>query len=209
MYLASYYLDDTDPGVVVRLACMNYYGERGARIDTSQTVFENSENGPRTWFFRFMSPLLFYMPYVYMEELERVYIDRTVDYISWRRFISNLKQDWDGSITPVRCSPAYYHHILMGLQATVLLAANVGFLAIQSVDQTGTNKSMAQIASYISATLSLFNFIVCQILGREHRHDEHQFASRAVSPEVLHHSRRLTDISRRHTSAAGKSDGSG
>lgn len=44
------------------------------------------------------------MPNVYMEALEHVWIDRTVDWITWRKFISMLVRDWEQSITPVRLS---------------------------------------------------------------------------------------------------------
>lgn len=66
----------------------------------------------------------------------------------------------------------------------MLLSANVGFLSINTVDSFDTsayNKSAAQIASYISAILSLSIYIVCQILTRHHRHHAHSHADWAVS----------------------------
>ena len=62
----------------------------------------------------------------------------------------------------------------------MLLSANVGFLAINSIDVDSPNKSAAQIASYISAILSLFIYIVCQILARYHCHHMHAHAGVAV-----------------------------
>ena len=62
----------------------------------------------------------------------------------------------------------------------MLLSANVGFLAINSIDVDSPNKSAAQIASYISAILSLFIYIVCQILTRHHRHEGHGQSDKAV-----------------------------
>ena len=52
---------------------------------------------------------------------------------------------------------------------------------INSIDVDSPNKSAAQIASYISAILSLFIYIVCQILTRHHRHEGHSQANKAVS----------------------------
>lgn len=54
-------------------------------------------------------------------------------------------------------------------QATVLLSANVGFLAIQSIDMTGPDRSVAQIGSYISTSFSLATYVIFQILARQHR----------------------------------------
>lgn len=76
----------------------------------------------------------------------------------------------------------------------MLLSANVGFLAIQSIDTGKPNRSAAQIASYISAILSLFIYIICQILTRHHRHHTYGQADKAVcllatcsySTEYLH-----------------------
>ena len=42
------------------------------------------------------------MPSVYMKELEGLWIDETVDWISWHRFVSILEKDWNQSMTPVR-----------------------------------------------------------------------------------------------------------
>ncbi|KAK7676158.1 hypothetical protein QCA50_020268 [Cerrena zonata] len=111
-----------------------------------------------SWWFRLLSPFLFWMPYVYLSDLREIWKDDgltpTVNIKLWNEFITQLGNDWDGSTTP----------------ATVLLSANVGFLAIQSIDQaTTTNKSAAQIASYVSALLSLFAYIAFQILCRRHR----------------------------------------
>lgn len=66
-------------------------------------------------------------------------------------------------------------------QAAVLLTANVGLLAIQSVDTGKRDRSLAQIASYISTFLSLGNIILCTILARQHRLDAHMTAEAAVS----------------------------
>ena len=51
----------------------------------------------------------------------------------------------------------------------VLLSANVGFLAIQSIDKQQANRTICQIASYISIILSLAAYMICHILSRQHR----------------------------------------
>ena len=56
----------------------------------------------RSILFQIITPFLFFMPSVYMKEIEGVWIDDTVDWISWRKFISILDKDWSQSMTPVR-----------------------------------------------------------------------------------------------------------
>lgn len=85
---------------------LNYHGERGARIHRDDSVLEETIYKRRSWLFRLVTPFLFFMPSVYMKEIEHVWIDDTVDYISWRRFIQLLYKDWQQAITPVcPCHP--------------------------------------------------------------------------------------------------------
>ncbi|KAJ3556809.1 hypothetical protein NM688_g1812 [Phlebia brevispora] len=132
---------------------LNYHGERYARLDRSTSLYEPPP--VQTWgIFNFASALLFFLPDWYLAELRKVYVDKTVHYYSWRRLIGELKKDWESSLTPT----------------TVLLSANIGFLAIQSVDNVSTNvRSLAQIASYVSALFSLAGYVVVQLLMRRHR----------------------------------------
>lgn len=68
-----------------------------------------------------------------------------------------------------------------GLQATVILSTNIGFLAIQSLDNlTSYARTLAQIASYTSALLSLFDLIIVHILVRRHRQHIFDTAARGV-----------------------------
>lgn len=41
------------------------------------------------------------MPLVYLKELDAAFVDQTVHYHAWRRFIAVLKRDWENAITPV------------------------------------------------------------------------------------------------------------
>lgn len=56
-------------------------------------------------------------------------------------------------------------------QSAVILSANVGLLAIQSVDNSigSSMRSAAQISSYMSTLLSMGNIITGTILARQHR----------------------------------------
>lgn len=141
---------------------VNMHGEREARLQRHRSTYEQSTREPSR-LLRWVSPLFFNLPLQYLGELQKIWVDRSVNYQPWRAFINNLQKDWETSITP----------------ATVLLTANVGLLAIQSIDTNHSDRSMAQIASYISTFLSLGNIILCTILSREHRLDAHMTAESA------------------------------
>ena len=79
---------------------LHFYGEHYARMSRIESIYEGSV--PRSPLFRFCSVLLFGLPTLYLGELHKVYVDKTVHYHSWRKFISELKEDWQNSITPVR-----------------------------------------------------------------------------------------------------------
>lgn len=57
------------------------------------------------------------------------------------------------------------------IQATVLLNANVAFLAIQSVDEASSSpsRSAAQITSYLSVITSIGSIILGLLLVRQNR----------------------------------------
>ena len=80
---------------------LQFHGEQGARISRLDSAFHASSR-PRTLIFTLLSPLLFFMPNIYLKELERLYVDQTIHYDFWAQFMTSLKSDWDGSIIPVR-----------------------------------------------------------------------------------------------------------
>jgi hypothetical protein len=80
---------------------MHFHGEPGARLDRSTSAFRSSIRRPRSLLLKLVSPFMFFMPLVYMNELDKLYVDDTVHYYFWRQFISALMRDWENSITPV------------------------------------------------------------------------------------------------------------
>lgn len=80
----------------------NYHGERGARIHRFDSVQDGTICVGRSYLFQLITPFLFFMPSVYMKEIEALWIDSTVDWVSWRRFITILNNDWSQTMTPVR-----------------------------------------------------------------------------------------------------------
>lgn len=44
---------------------------------------------------------MFFMPFFYLKELDATFVDKTVHYHAWIRFIDTLRRDWENTITPV------------------------------------------------------------------------------------------------------------
>ncbi|PCH35227.1 hypothetical protein WOLCODRAFT_166136 [Wolfiporia cocos MD-104 SS10] len=142
---------------------IHFHGQPEARLDREQPIFDDTEH-QRSWLLALVSPLLFYLPDQYMGELKKLWVEQTVNYRPWMAFVAGLRNDWESSILP----------------ATVLLSANVGLLAVNSIDSEHRNRSVAQVASYISTFFSLGNIILCTIFARQHRpraHDSAELAS--------------------------------
>ncbi|KAI0642653.1 hypothetical protein C8Q79DRAFT_1013325 [Trametes meyenii] len=135
---------------------LNYHGTQWARLDANRSVRYDITTRVHSWWFKPASWTLFCTPMVYVRRLDEMWIDGKINHQPWRKFIAEIQEDWTASITP----------------STVILTANVGFLAIQSVDQNGEanpDRSAAQIVSYISTLLSVGNIIACTVLARQHR----------------------------------------
>jgi hypothetical protein len=86
-----------------------------------------------------LSPLLFYTPDSHLQSLDELWVDELLCLVSWNKFIEKLDHEWVGLI----------------LYATILLNANVAFLAILGVGngQVGFSHSAAQQASYLSISM--------------------------------------------------------
>jgi len=74
------------------------------------------------------------------------------------------KAVWEESIK--KLSDEWQEFVLFG---TVLMNANVGFLAIQSVDTDSSRRSPAQIASYLSVVSSIGSILLGLLLIRRHK----------------------------------------
>ncbi|PIL23470.1 hypothetical protein GSI_14781 [Ganoderma sinense ZZ0214-1] len=148
---------------------LRFHGERYAQLDCDRTVFEEApSHHHHSKIFSVCSWLFFLTPHLYLERLRHTWVDNKINYDHWNHFISELQEDWAASITP----------------STIILSANVGFLAIQSVDQGGVaapDRTMAQIISYISTLLSLGNIVACTILSAQHRKSTHRYTENAIA----------------------------
>jgi hypothetical protein len=98
-----------------------------------------------------IAPLLFLDPMALVRELHTIFVDNTPSSERWNTFNLNLNGQLQDST----------------LLATVLLNANVGFLAINSVDTGG--RSPIQVASYMSLVSSLGSMILGLLLVSHNR----------------------------------------
>lgn len=82
-----------------------------------------------------------------------------------------------------------------------MLTTNVAFLAIQSVDESGSNRSAEQIASYISLCISFGTILLSLLIVRYNRAPD---ASQAVRAHLFtRYSFYLIEICRLPTSRVG------
>ncbi|KAF9443577.1 hypothetical protein P691DRAFT_764150 [Macrolepiota fuliginosa MF-IS2] len=133
----------------------NHHGQPNARWLRDDFLFEDSEERSRTYFMIFLSPVLFYTPETYYHSLRNIMNDGNVFFEAWRNFVVELHQEWSGLI----------------IIATVLLATNMAFLAIPSLDSGDDpeSRSPAQICSYLSIILSVSSIVLGQLFSRYHR----------------------------------------
>jgi len=152
---------------------VNFFGQREARLSTDQSVFKDDRK-KRTWLITIMSVLLFFAPEAHLKALNIVYTDFVVCRHRWSKFIHKVQNEWRE----------------LGRIGTVLLTANVAFLAIPSVDTPpsatssattdplgslgnsispgGGTRTPAQVTSYMSIIFSLGTLAIGQLLLRHH-----------------------------------------
>ncbi|KAJ7359250.1 hypothetical protein DFH08DRAFT_406908 [Mycena albidolilacea] len=132
----------------------NFHGEPGARLNVDQSVYPTVEK--RTALIKMLSPLLFYAPDFHLVSLHAIYADGLIRHSGWSEFVTRLNNEW--------------HEFT--ICATVILNANVAFLAIQSVDNGGVTsftRSPTQISSYLSTLTSIGSIIIGLLLVKHYR----------------------------------------
>lgn len=152
---------------------LNYYGQPDAILNWGDTVTGMESNTRPSTLFWIISLLLLGWPIVYFRDMRGIWVNGNTQFLRGQKFIAATRADWEGSTIPVSRN---VEHLVSDFdsdenQATMPLTANVSLLAIQSLDNSSgtSNRSLVQIASYVSLLLSLFNYIACQVLLRQHR----------------------------------------
>ncbi|KAJ8095936.1 hypothetical protein PM082_015157 [Marasmius tenuissimus] len=109
---------------------------------------------------------MFSAPDTHLRELGKIWVDRCIHKAAWNKFISNMNSEWQELI----------------LFGTVLLNANVAFLAIQSVDEATMNphRSPAQVLSFLSVVSSIGSVIIGLMLTRKNKVKHKEGASDAA-----------------------------
>ncbi|KAF9235391.1 hypothetical protein BU15DRAFT_64910 [Melanogaster broomeanus] len=140
-----------------RTKFFNFSGQVGARLDADQTVYYNRHKS-RSILLRCVSPFLFGAPEAHAQGLRTIWIDQLVNHISWKRFIDKLNSEWRE----------------FTLYGTVVLNANVVFLAVPNINAT------ARTLNYVSTTCSVGAVILGLLLVRQNRTKGRDSAEDAV-----------------------------
>ncbi|KAF8960337.1 hypothetical protein BDZ97DRAFT_1665959, partial [Flammula alnicola] len=130
---------------------LHLHGEKAARLNIDQSIHPERE---RTPMIRILSPFLLFGPEVHLRKLQEISVDSLVRKHDWGAMLAELTEEWK-DIT---------------LYATVLLNANVAFLAIQSVDSSAPpgGRSGQQRASYFSIVTAIGAIVLGLLLVRQH-----------------------------------------
>ncbi|KAG2067988.1 hypothetical protein BDR04DRAFT_1210028, partial [Suillus decipiens] len=123
---------------------INYHGENCVRLISDKTV--HGWTYTPSLLMVVVAPFLFLDPMTQVQELHRAFVDEVAISSRWNALSSKLKGRLQDS----------------NLLATVLLNANVGFLAINSVDRGG--RSAIQIASYMSLVTSFGSIMLGNLM---------------------------------------------
>ncbi|KAG2141053.1 hypothetical protein DEU56DRAFT_734554 [Suillus clintonianus] len=143
--------------VLARSRFFNFCGQVGARLDADQTVYLKGRRR-RSILLNIASPLLFGAPYIHAQGLNAICVDQLVNHISWKRFIDKLNSEWEA----------------FTLYSTIILNANIAFLAVPNVNHA------ARISSYVSTVSSVGAIILGLLLMRLNRTHKRDSAEDAV-----------------------------
>ena len=83
----------------------DYHGEPCARLSRHDSIFVDGTKATQGPIFRIASMLLFHQPSVHLDQLSKMYVDKLITVLSWRKWIDQLISDWENSITPVCFHP--------------------------------------------------------------------------------------------------------
>ena len=143
--------------------------------------------------------MLFLAPEVHLRELEKLWTDEVIIETVWKSFMTKLLEEWGELILWVcHCAATkldFSGFILLTSQSTVMLTANVGFLAIPGVIISNINNpltsarelniftSPAQIASCMSVEASAGSIVIGMLLVRHNRTKQREDPAGAVSEQ--------------------------
>ncbi|KAF9234079.1 hypothetical protein BU15DRAFT_79397 [Melanogaster broomeanus] len=149
---------------------VNFYGQPGARLNADQSVYTKlrGQDQATSLLIRISDLILFRGPSAHVSELQRMWVDRSVNAPRWKGFISKLSNEWAG----------------FTIYSTVMLAVDVSFLAIPALDPTkpnGKESLAASIATYMSIILVVGSLVVSVQLSNRIRGQENASAKEAAA----------------------------
>jgi len=71
----------------------NFHGEPQARLERDKSVY-GCPSGPRTWLIKIFSYVLFSMPEVHLQNLQKMQVDRILYKYDWERTMETVKEEW-------------------------------------------------------------------------------------------------------------------
>ncbi|KAG7091401.1 hypothetical protein E1B28_010438 [Marasmius oreades] len=146
---------------------LDFHGQPAVRLDRNKSIHQPANYvQPHSWLLGCLSPLMFSAPDTHCREINKIWVDRCVHKAAWNKFITNMNTEWQELI----------------LFGTVLLNANVAFLAIQSVDEATAvpSRSPGQILSFLSVVASIGSVIVGLMLARKNKVKQKEAATEAA-----------------------------
>lgn len=123
--------------------------------------------------------------------MEGLWVDKLTLQNPWSAFFAELIEEWKGHTVYVHTlmlpsqTMSYYH-----LQASILLNANVAFLAIPSNDPASggdfkiLHRSPIQIASYLSVITSSASILLALLLVRQYQTRHRSNVGDTVSGQI-------------------------
>ncbi|KAG1861743.1 hypothetical protein DFJ58DRAFT_245660 [Suillus subalutaceus] len=132
----------------MRLFCnakfVNFCGQPGARLDVDQSLYGEPNALPK-WICRFMTFTLFGSFDAQSKAIHKIWVDKTVVQPRWKNFIDTLTTEWNGYT----------------IYSTVMLAVDISFLAVQSVQ----TQMPATVLAYLSSLCVLGSLVVSLVLA--------------------------------------------
>ncbi|OAX32387.1 hypothetical protein K503DRAFT_776715 [Rhizopogon vinicolor AM-OR11-026] len=134
---------------LMRLFCnakfVNFCGQPGARLETDQSLYENSKSSRKNFILRVMNLVLFGSPDAHSKAIHGIWVDQTIVQPRWKNFIDRLNSEWSGYT----------------IFSTVMLAVDISFLAVPIVQY----QTAATLVAYLSTLCAMGSLVVSLVLA--------------------------------------------
>ncbi|KAG1822485.1 uncharacterized protein BJ212DRAFT_1296539 [Suillus subaureus] len=138
---------------------VNFCGQPGTQLDVDQSLY-GKPNALLKWILRFIKFALFGSFDAQSEAIHRIWVDKTIIQLQWKNFIDTLTSEWNGYT----------------IYSTVMLAVDISFLAVQSVQ----TQMSATLLAYLS-TLCILGLLVVSLVLAGQVNDSRQCSAKDVA----------------------------